>query len=157
MLTLIHAIMNWMRLVIRFLVGLAVMYVYVGALYGSLFFAAAGQGVLLSGLVENPRKWALVIIPPLMVPFLIVSSLTYLKVSPVPARAYCILLAVAMVWYAAVTIACELLVDFGRLSPDRPPHGRAIAHVMIHAGWVSFIPISFLYRSAREYLQNSIS
>jgi hypothetical protein len=149
--------MNWMRSVLRFLGELGVLYAYVGALYGSLFFAAAGQGVVLRGLVENPRQWTWIIMPPLMVPLLIVFFLTYLKVSPVPARAYCVLLLIAVTWYAAVTIVCELLLDLGGLSPDSPPHGRVIARVMMHAGWASFLPLWFLFRSAREFIQKSAS
>jgi hypothetical protein len=146
-----------MRQIFSFFVDPIAIMVCVFALYGSLFFAGVGQALLLSGFVKGGAKesgFPLVLL--LLIPYLVVFFLTYTKVSPVPPRVYLAMLLLAMAWYATVTIICELLLYAGEIpAANDPPLKRNLARAVMHVGWISFIPISFLYRSAHNYIIES--
>ena len=147
--------MKWLRLIFHFFALPAVIIAYAFALYGSLFFAALGQSLLLGGFVSGKQS-AFPLILLLLIPAYIVFFLTYFNVSPVPPRVYLAMLLLAMSWYATVTIICELLLYAGEISPaNDPPWKHNVARAMMHLGWISFIPISFLYRSAFNYAVES--
>jgi hypothetical protein len=137
------------------LVEMAAMYIWLGMLYGSLFFAAGGHGLVFAGLLPHRSPWSVVLITFLMMPLLIVFTLTYFNRSPFSPRVYCILLLVAVGWYVTETLLAEGLIYYGALPSDTPRHVPIVAHILMHAGWLSLIPITLLYRSARAYILES--
>src|SRR5262249_16046002 len=142
--------MKWLRKILGFLVEPAAVMVCVLSLYGSLLFAAVGQDLLIGGPGKDRKEWVLMLL--LMVPLYVVFFLTYTKVSPVPARVYLAMLLLAMAWYATVTIICEVLLYVREIpAADDLPWKRNLARALMHLGWISLIPISFLYRSAFKY------
>jgi hypothetical protein len=119
------------------LVEMAAIYTWVGLLYGSLFFATVGQGVVFVGLLPQRSQWIAVLGPFLMIPLLIVFSLTYFNRSPFSPRTHCSCLLVAVGWYAAQTVVAELLILYDLVPSDSDRYGRTFAHVLMHLGWLS--------------------
>jgi hypothetical protein len=147
--------MKWLRLILGFVVEPAAIMACVFALYGSLLFAAVGQSLLLGEFVSGKGS-GLGLLLLLLIPGYIVFFLTYFNVPPVPPRVYLAMLLVAMTWYATVTIICELLLYAGEIpAANDPPWKRNVARGVMHVGWISFIPISFLYRSVHNYIIES--
>ena len=143
--------MKWLRLLFDFCIEPVAVMAYVFTLYGTLFLASVGQALLLGD--QKQSIFALMLL--LMIPGYIVFFLTFFNVSPVPPRLYLAMLLLAMSWYGTVTIICELLLSLGEISAANDlPWKRNVARAMMHLGWISFIPIAFLYRSVHKYAVN---
>lgn len=124
-----------------------------------LMVGMMGHVALFSGLVTAHRnRWVFVIVPVVALPVLVVSLLTRLKppvLKPplVTPRVYCGLLLLAMGWYALETLVAEVLFYCNALPPDGPRFARNLARVLMHVGWIGFIPLTMLYMSIRSAMQ----
>lgn len=112
---------------------------------GGLWVAGGGQFGLLNQLVQlDWIIWALV-----MIPGLLVFTLTFSKVSPVGARAFGRCLLLAVVWSGVVSIFGEVAY-FTRWSQPIEERVVVFSQLCICFGSLSFIPILRFYSLVRK-------
>jgi hypothetical protein len=86
-----------------------------------------------------------------MLPWLIVFTITFFNHPFLSPRAFRFCLVLAMCFFALFTIVTEVLCHFGYMPPDSPAYARTISRVLMHMGWFSFIPLGRLYVITRRY------
>ena len=111
--------------------------------YFSLFFAAIGQSVFFTPLTEHRLpNWLTVVIA--LLPCFVVFTIHLCNRPLFSFTVHHRVWLVALCWFAALTIAAELLRFFGLLPPTR--HDSDIfARITMHLGWLSFIPLIHSY------------
>jgi hypothetical protein len=116
----------------------------------ALFLGMMGQAGL-SGAVLKPHLpvWigAFLIIPP----WLIVFVLAFFWRPILPPRPFRRCLVLAMCWIAVVTIIAEAWFLLGYMPPDSPKFAGTIGRVLMHIGWLGFIPLCWLCAVARRF------
>ena len=123
--------------------------------WGSLFFGILGQGVVYSPLLGKgfPLVMATLL---LLVPWFIVFFLNFTNRPPLSPQATFHWWLFASCWYAAFTITAEVLYFCGYLPVKTRYHTSEdyyiplAFHVLMHAGWLSFIPLMRYVRFHRE-------
>jgi hypothetical protein len=119
----------------------------------TLFIGTLGQSGFCSPVIKpHVPVWIAAII--ITFPVLIVLTLTYFKRSLVSPRTFRLCLLLAMCWYALITIAAEVLNFFGYMPPDSPKYAGTLCRVLMHVGWISFIPLIRFYILTRRYELN---
>jgi hypothetical protein len=118
-------------------------------IYGALILGCLGQTAFMSPVVK-PYLPAWMVVPIFILPYLLVFLITYFKRSFLSPRQFRFCLIFAMGWFAAVTIVAEILCQLGYMPPDSPAYGRTMARVLMHVGWLSFIPLICLYVLVRQ-------
>jgi hypothetical protein len=120
------------------------------------FLAVMGQVALFGGALEpHDSVWKAVVCLLLLLPWLVVFSITFLKQPLLSASAFNRCLVFALVSYAATTIVAELLIYWKLVPPESPRFARGAAQFLMHVGWFSMIPFVALYLTNRAIIRNS--
>ena len=114
--------------------------------YCSLLLGTMGQAAC-TGAALKPHLPVLVV----YLPFLTVFTITFFKRSLLPPRAFRFCVLFAMCWFALVTLVAEILFHLGYMPPESPTFGRTFSRILMHIGWLSFIPLIRLYLVTRRY------
>ena len=80
-----------------------------------------------------------------ILPWLIVYTVTFLNqpfLSPCAFR-HCLLF--AMCWFAALTIVAEVLCHLGCMPPGSPAYAFTASRILMHVGWLSLVPLVRVY------------
>jgi hypothetical protein len=115
----------------------------------ALFLGTMGQVALAGALMKSHMPGpigvglALVIVFP---PWVIVVTTTVFRRPILSPRAFRFCLLFAMGWFALVSIAAEVSFYVGCMPPESPAFARTLCRVLMHVGWLSFIPLIRLYR-----------
>ena len=114
-----------------------------------LGLGAVGQTLMLGNTVKQVPSWLVIL--PLLGPWLLIYVISLCRVAPCGRRRFAQLLKVAMVWYAADSIVCELVWC---LVPSARSHiySAVIPHLLTYGCAISFIVFLRAVRPAREYL-----
>jgi hypothetical protein len=116
----------------------------------SLFFGAIGEYGLYETLVKvHFLKVTIGIV--LALPALTIFALTYLKVPILAARRFRYCLLWVLGWFAFFAVLAEVLWSGGYLPSDREDIASSIFRIMMHTGWLSFIPLGFAYVTIRRH------
>lgn len=109
-----------------------------------LFLGCMGQAAFLSPLLRPPLFAAFAC----LIPYLLVYSITFFRVSPISPKAFRVSLLVAAGWFAASTVFAEVANFLGYLPPDGPQFAKILGRTLMHLGWFSLLSIKSLHRYA---------
>jgi hypothetical protein len=123
--------------------------------YGALFLGGAGQGAFLSPAIK-PHVPAALTVFVVCVPWFLVFFLTFFKRPLVSPRGFCNCLIFAMAWFAAITIGAELLNAIGFVPPPNAAYARGMSRTLMHAGWLSFLPLIHLHNLVRPHVLDEV-
>ena len=113
-----------------------------------LGFGAVGQALMLGNAIHGVPSWLIFL--PLLIPFLVVHIISFTRVAPCGPRRWAQLLTIAMVWYLADTLVCELV---WLLLPAARSHvySAAVPHIIAYGCVVGFVVLVRAAREARQY------
>jgi hypothetical protein len=113
-----------------------------------LGLGAVGQSLLLGNAIHKVPFWVVFI--PLLVPFLMVHVISFCRVAPCGPRRFAQILTIAMAWYIADTLVCQLV--WGLIPAARSHvYSAIIPHVLAYACAGSFIILVRAVRDAQQY------
>ena len=115
----------------------------------SLFLGTMGQAACTGALKPHLPGWIMFLV--VCLPFLTVFTITFFKRSFLTPRAFRFCLLFAMCWFALVTFVAEILFQLGFMPPESPTFGRTLSRILMHVGWLSFIPLIRLYLVTRRF------
>lgn len=116
-----------------------------------LGLGAVGQSLMVGNAIHKVPCWLIFIT--LLGPWLAVHVISFCRIAPCGPRRFAQILTIAMVWYAADTLVCELV---WLLLPAARSHmySAAVPHVLTYGCAVSFIIFGRAVRDARQYAVN---
>jgi len=127
-----------------------------GLLLIFLFLGCIGQSALY-GSAFDPigQKWMVWLISLfIFLPCILVYFLTFTNAPPLPPRPYRIVTIFSMFWFATLSIAAEILLLLGYMPPNSQEHAITISRIIMHIGWISFIPMYYMAADARRAEEN---
>jgi hypothetical protein len=115
-----------------------------------LFFGGIGEsGLYNSSVKEHFLKVIIGVV--FMLPALTLFAVTYLRIPILTARRFRYCLLWILGWFASFAVLAELLWCLGYLPSDRRDIASTIFRIMMHTGWLSFIPLVFAYVTIRRH------
>jgi hypothetical protein len=118
--------------------------------YITLLLGCLGQAGFL-GLVIRPYIPVWVAAPIILMPYVIVYTITFFQQPFLPPRAFRLCIGLSMCWLATLTIIAELLHLRGHMPPDSPAYAGTLARILMHVGWFSLVPLVRTYVVTYRY------
>ena len=120
-----------------------------GIAYITLILGAMGEaGFYGCFITPHIAKWLGVILA--MVPLLVIYTLTFFNMMPLPPRPFRLVVIIAMCWLAISIAIAEFMAYFGKMQTDSPQHAVVLCRCLMHVGWVALIPMGRLCRLAKR-------
>jgi hypothetical protein len=111
--------------------------------YFGFFIGAMGQAAFIGAYKAYLPVWMAVLI--CYIPCLLVYTLNFFNRPLFPHRLSRLCWLFASCWFGVVTVSLELLHFLGSMPADISADGLKISRILMHLGWLSFIPITHSY------------